>query len=96
MRKYDEPIEVRQGRGGEGEGPSEFLWRDRLWLVRWVERRWLETGAWWEQPEESDADLLKEHEVWRVIAGRGPGSLGVYELDHSRSSGLWRLRTVFD
>lgn len=97
MRRYNEPIEVRQGRVGDEEGPAQFLWRDRLWVIRALETRWLETGAWWEESAEANADLLKEREVWRVVAGRGAKeSLGVYELDHSWFSGQWRLRAVMD
>lgn len=45
MRRYDEPVEVR--RGGDQE-PEMFLWRGRVWKVRDVVARWVETGAWWE------------------------------------------------
>jgi len=56
VRRYDDPVEVRQGTGGaEGAGsagapagaPAQFLWRGRLWQVRDVQARWVETGAWW-------------------------------------------------
>lgn len=59
MRRYDEVIEVRQGRIGEGisgiepttvEGPAQFIWRDRLWRVLGVQARWVESGAWWAGP----------------------------------------------
>ncbi|MFC6359020.1 DUF6504 family protein [Luteococcus peritonei] len=63
VRRHDEVIEVRQGRIGEGiaglepavdpqlaEGPSQFLWRDRLWRVLQVQARWVESGAWWDSP----------------------------------------------
>lgn len=83
MRRYDEPVEVR--RDGD-QGPAMFLWRGRVWKVREVVGRWVETGAWWESAragavlgtEESGGtavavadDLLAEQEVWRVVAGRG-------------------------
>ena len=47
MRRYDEAVEVR--RGGDQE-PEMFLWRGRVWKVRDVVARWVETGAWWESP----------------------------------------------
>lgn len=59
MRRYDEPIEVRRGRIGEGisgieptddEGPAQFLWRGRLWRVLGVQGRWVESGPWWAGP----------------------------------------------
>ncbi len=87
VRRYDDPVEVRRGTGADGEGPEQFLWRGRLWKVRAVVARWVETGAWWHsdgvgpvpdagrtEPGESGvagADLLAERELWRVQAGRG-------------------------
>lgn len=56
MRRYDDPVEVRQGLiGSQGqgsddrlEGPEQFLWRGRLWQVRAVLAHWVETGPWWQ------------------------------------------------
>ncbi len=52
MRKYDDPVEVRQGWIGAPEsgveGPEQFLWRGRLWQVRSVVAHWVETGPWWQ------------------------------------------------
>jgi hypothetical protein len=31
---------------GATEGPQQFLWRGRLWKVRAVLARWVETGPW--------------------------------------------------
>lgn len=50
MRRYDELIEVRRGLVAGQEAPAQFIWRDRLWVVRDVISHWIETGAWWEQP----------------------------------------------
>lgn len=50
MRRYDDPVEVR--RDGS-EAPEQFLWRGRLWKVRAVVARWVETGAWWQSTEVS-------------------------------------------
>jgi uncharacterized protein DUF6504 len=84
MRSYHDPIEVHRGLVSGQEAPEQFLWRDRLWVVREVIAHWVETGAWWDQPgvaalfgrrgmldETSHPDLLAEREVWRVEAGRG-------------------------
>ncbi len=58
MRRYDDPVEVRQGwvpgpgpdaRGSEG--PEQFLWRGRLWKVRTVLAHWVETGPWWQSAD---------------------------------------------
>ena len=48
MRRYDEPVEVRSGLVDRVEGPEQFVWRDRLWRVRAVVGRWVETAPWWE------------------------------------------------
>ena len=109
MRRYDEPIHVKHG--ADRAAPEQFVWRGRLWQVRDIVTRWLETGAWWDSPlvrsargddvgatlPDEETDLLAEHEVWRVLASVGAsGSPGVYELDHARGTGGWRLRAVVD
>ncbi len=58
MRRYADPVEVRQGPVNQGvsqgadqgatEGPQQFLWRGRLWKVRAVLAHWVETGPWWQ------------------------------------------------
>lgn len=48
MRRYDESIEVRSGLVDGVEGPEQFVWRNRLWRVRAVVGRWVETAPWWE------------------------------------------------
>ena len=43
MRMYEDPICVLfDGR------PRQFIWRDRLLLVKKVESRWSRATAWWE------------------------------------------------
>ncbi|MBA2698197.1 MAG: hypothetical protein H0U61_05425 [Nocardioidaceae bacterium] len=49
MRSYHDVIDVRRGLVAGQEAPEQFLWRDRLWVVRDVLAHWVETGAWWEQ-----------------------------------------------
>ena len=109
MRRYDEPIDVKPGLVAGQEAPAQFLWRNRLWLVRAVEDRWLETSSWWDGPaaravrgEEVDPargrdDVSGEREIWRVQAAAGrSGDLGVCELAHVAQTGEWRLRTLLD
>jgi hypothetical protein len=50
MRRYADPVEVRQGpvQSDASEGPQQFLWRGRLWKVRAVLAHWVETGPWWQ------------------------------------------------
>jgi len=67
MRHYAEPVEVRQGLVGSIEGPAQFLWRRRLYLVRDVLAYWVESSSWWR----SGSTGFPERQVWRVEAGRG-------------------------
>ena len=58
MRRYDFPVLVRTvdppvgvgGPDGRSEGPlppAQFLWHDRLYIVREVLAQWRERTAWW-------------------------------------------------
>ncbi len=67
MRQYVEPVEVRRGRVGDVEGPTQFVWRQRLYLVRDVLACWVESSCWWRTGDAQHP----EREVWRVEAGRG-------------------------
>ena len=49
MRSYNELIEVRRGLVSGQEVPAQFIWRDKLWVVRDVISHWIETGVWWER-----------------------------------------------
>ena len=48
-RRCAEPVEVRLG----NDAPAQFLWRDRLYLVRGVHAHWVEAGRWWRSPAAS-------------------------------------------
>ncbi len=100
-RRYDDPVEVRR----RDDEPAEFLWRDRLWVVRAVLARWVETGAWWQAPVQSGAGidsaaLSVERELWRVEATRGRlHGMGVFDLcfDWSATAGTgWTLARALD
>jgi hypothetical protein len=79
----DDAAEVRRW----ADEPEQFLWRDRLYLVRAVLGHWMESGKWW-RADVLDAGALnaevlndevlndevlndKEREFWRVEAGAG-------------------------
>ncbi|MGB3955055.1 MAG: DUF6504 family protein [Brooklawnia sp.] len=47
MRVRNEPISVRVS---PDCAPTQFIWRARLWRVLAVQRRWVEAGAWWDDP----------------------------------------------
>ena len=111
MRRYDDPVDVRKGWVTGVEGPEQFLWHGRLWKVRAVLAHWVETAPWWQSPAVRDVvgtddptvrtgsggsdDLVVERELWRVEAGRGPGSEGagggVFDLSFDWSDGHWQL-----
>jgi Family of unknown function (DUF6504) len=100
-RRYDDPVEVRR----RDDEPAEFLWRDRLWVVRAVLARWVETGAWWQATVPADAGnpraaLSVERELWRVEATRGRvHGMGVFDLcfDWSATAGTgWTLARALD
>lgn len=95
MRRYADPVEVRQGpldddaRGlgaqGASEGPQQFLWHGRLWKVRAVLAHWVETGPWWHSAGAQAArggDGASEDR-----AARGPVPLG----DLLAERELWRV-----
>lgn len=99
MRMYEDPICVLFD-----EKPRQFIWRERLLLVKKIESRWNRATAWWESDrikaargEEvaSDGELVSEREVWRVEAGNGVHR-GVYELAHTVGAEDWVLQAVLD
>lgn len=100
MRTYDEPIHVLFS-----DQPRQFIWRDRLLLVKEVQGRWSRATPWWsgrqaravrgEAVEADGADPLGEREVWRVEAGNGR-QRGVYELARTVDAEDWVLQAVLD
>ncbi|MFC6694446.1 DUF6504 family protein [Nocardioides daphniae] len=83
MRRYDDPVEVRRGQvAGQGseqslEAPEQFLWHGRVWKVRSVVARWVETGPWWQSSrarsvigaEVGEADHLPHQRDWDELEG---------------------------
>ncbi len=90
------------------EGPATVVWRERVWLVREIQACWTQTAPWWEGaaaravrgetvPDDADADLLGETEVWRVLADDARyHRSAVLELSHGCGTGTWRLQAVRD
>ena len=95
MRRYADPVEVRQGPldsdaqglGAQGatEGPQQFLWRGRLWKVRAVLAHWVETGPWWQSTGARAA--IGSEDAAAETADRGRIPLG----DLLTERELWRV-----
>ncbi|WP_145978715.1 DUF6504 family protein [Granulicoccus phenolivorans] len=88
------------------EGPARFTWHRRVWVVRTILTRWVQTAPWWDSPAaqavrsagiepDPDADVLGEQEIWRVLASDGRES-GVFELLHDPAEHTWQLAKVVD
>lgn len=96
-RRYADPVEVQRG----DADPTQFLWCNRLYVVRTVLARWSESGRWWRIPsalqESRLVDVGAERDYWRVEAGAGRmSSLGVYDLCFDWSRGAWFLACALD
>jgi hypothetical protein len=91
MRRYADPVEVRQGPVGLGvdqgatEGPQQFLWRGRLWKVRAVLAHWVETGPWWQAT--GARAVIGSEEAAAETETRGPIPIG----DLLTERELWRV-----
>jgi hypothetical protein len=93
MRQYVEPVEVRQGRVSGIEGPAQFLWRHRLYLVRDVLGFWVESSSWWR----TGGTGFPERKVWRVEAGRGrESSRVIVDLALNPVDDQWLLLRTYD
>jgi hypothetical protein len=90
-RRYDDPVEVRR----RDDEPAEFLWRDRLWVVRAVLARWVETGAWWQPAVPAGAGIPG---TAMSIAGSGStdgsSALALDSAALSVERELWRVEAT--
>jgi hypothetical protein len=92
VRRYEEPIEVREQPADQspGERPEAFVWRGRLYVVRAVLDHWQERRPWWRDAREG-RDVLadaRERQVWRVEASAGRlAGVGVYDLGATVADG---------
>ncbi len=98
VRRYGDPVEVRRGRVEGTEGPEQFLWRGRLYVVRGVLAHWVETGAWWRSASVRPVYGLDTDQVEDAatgVRGRGepatdpPASAVAVLDDHGRE--VWRV-----
>ena len=97
MRRYADPVEVRQGpveayddpveRAVPREGPEQFLWRGRLWKVRAVLAHWVETGPWWQSAGRARGDRRSDDRRVEVAPRHRSAPLG----DLLTERELWRV-----
>jgi hypothetical protein len=71
-RLYADPAHVRR----HDDAPAQFLWRNRLYLVREVVAHWVESGRWWRA---AAAMALSAGESGSVPPS-GPGAAPAAEL----------------
>lgn len=77
----------------DGQGPVDFSWRGRRYLVREVFESWVEAVPWWSHHGKGHGAPARRT-VWRVEAITRTGSSGVYDL--CVTSDRWRLLRVID
>jgi len=111
--RHGDPVEVRRGQVDGNppfsDAPEQFLWRDRLYVVRAVLARWTESGGWWRGVRTMTTDAAAgaididdgERDWWRVEADSGrlaalSAGRGVYDLCFDWSRGAWSLARVLD
>ena len=103
MRRYDEVIDVRRGLVSGEEAPTQFLWRDRLWVVRDIIAHWVETGAWWEQPgvgvlfggaDPSDQRTVDQRTVDQRTVDQRTGERGTRCADLLGEREIWRVEAM--
>ncbi|RMB59678.1 DUF6504 family protein [Tessaracoccus antarcticus] len=80
MRSYDEPICVLFS-----DRPQQFIWRNRLLLVKEVQGRWSRSTAWWESPRVSAARGDAATTGAAVDTGRPPAADLLEEME------VWRV-----
>ncbi len=95
MRSYNEPIEVRRGLVSGCEAPAQFLWQNRLWVVRDVQTRWMETAPWWDG---SGVQALRGDADGDGTGGDGTGGNGadgnIADHDLLAEEEVWRVVAV--
>jgi hypothetical protein len=90
MKRYREQLDEVEV---EGDDPRAFCWRGRRYEVLQVLGHWHEDAGWWQRPDGATR-RIERTDLWRVEAGGGGPSRGVYEL--VRSAQCWRLDRVWD
>ena len=98
MRRYDDPVDVRQkpvAGISEAAAPQQFLWHGRLFVVRDVLAHWVETGAWWRSPSArlvyGMADDTAESGRCGGVSDGGASNGGGEAVDETGEREVWRV-----
>jgi hypothetical protein len=84
VRRYEEPIEVRQAEGAD-RCPDAFVWRGRLYVVRAVLDHWQERRPWWRDARDQGGGARK------ALAQDGGADQGSDVLTAARERQVWRV-----
>lgn len=85
VRCHADTVEVRR----RDDEPEQFLWRERLYVVRQVLAHWVESGQWWSAA--SGAALLAgEHVAVGSEPGRAGSATAPAQLDDGERD-MWRV-----
>ena len=90
VRRYDEPIEVRETRDDVIPAPDAFVWRGRLYVVRAVLDRWKERRPWWRDVHDH-YDRRDRRDQRDQGARPQPGQAGTDVLTDAREQLVWRV-----
>ena len=92
-------VEVKRYREGledvevVADAPAAFTWRGRRYRVEQVLGHWYEDEAWWRRAG-GVPERIERTDLWRLEAGDGTPSRGVYEV--VRRGSTWRLDRIWD
>ena len=84
VRRYDEPIEVRETPDDVTPAPDAFVWRGRLYVVRAVLDRWKERRPWWR-------DVHDQYDRRDHQGRHQPAPTGTDVLTDAREQLVWRV-----
>jgi hypothetical protein len=98
--RHGDPVEVRRGQvdGSPSmtDAPEQFLWRDRLYVVRAVLARWTESGGWWRGVRAMTTDTATGTAAGAIDIDDGERDWWRVEADSGRLAAMSAGRGVYD
>lgn len=107
VRRFAEPVYVRQAEQQPSGVPEAFVWRDRLYVVREVLDHWREGTAWWTtdaaravhgdlrstDPRSTDPRADLEAEALSPVSGQrdDPAAAAARSAARGRERQVWRV-----